>query len=348
MHRATPANSSFRSYSAGGARAILQKVGDALAADDGKQMQEIAASFMKGEARSKIEHSQQYGFTSVPFDPDAPKDGKPGMGPETFVQFLGGNRSFPVAGAVDDRRHRLKGGKPGDVSLFRGKEDGIQFTLTAAGALLSQFPDKKFRMQIVQKAAQAAGGGASTYAAGNSASGGQANAKEEMGQKSIAENESSQFFEVDNNGTTSANKTITDVAETSLTNAVRNGAIQQVAQSFNVGAPSANLRAGETPTPTSPTAFNIIGAAFASSPIPAGTRSTQLATTEFVGAAIAAASGSGGQIGPPGPAGPQGPPGNPLAGAPQPVTGSIASGEAFASLLTALAALGLIVDLTTP
>jgi phage gp45-like len=329
MHRATPVNSSFRSFTAGGARALLQKAaGAAGAVDDGKQVQELAASFMKGEARSKIEHAQQYGFTSVPFDPDDAKDGKPGTGPETFVSFIGGNRSFPSAGPVDDRRHRLKGLKPGDVALFRGKDDGIQLTLTALGTVLSHFPEKKFRMQIVQK--------------------GQAGAKEELGQKSILENASEQFFEVDNNGTMSANKTISEIAETALTAAVRNGAISQVAQSFNVGAPSANLRAGETPTPTEPTAFNILGAAFASSPIPAGTRSTQLATTEFVGAAIAAASGSGGQIGPPGPEGPQGPPGNPLAGAPQPVTGSIASGEAFASLLTALAALGLIVDLTTP
>ena len=313
MHRATPANSSFRGFTAGGARAVLQKVGQALAADDGKQMQEIAASFMKGEARSKIEHPQQYGFTAVPFDPDEAKDGKPGMGPETFIQFMGGNRSFPVAGPVDDRRHRLKGLKPGDVGLFRGKDDGIQLLLTAAGTVLSQFPDKKFRTQIVQKAS---------------------GAQEERGQKSILENISSQFFEITNDGTTNANKVINDIAETGLTSAVKNGAISQVASAFNVGAPGSTLRADGTPTPTEPTTFNIIGSAFASAPIPAGTSTSQLATTAFVTSAIADASGSGGQIGPPGPqgpAGPQGPPGDPLANAPQIVTGSIASGDALPS-----------------
>jgi phage gp45-like len=351
MHRATPAGSSFRAYSAGGARAMLQKFGEALPADDSKQMQEISASFMKGEVRSKIEHVQQYGFSSVPFDPDPEKDGKPGMGPETFIQFLGGNRSFPVAGPVDDRRHRLKGLKPGDVSLFRGKDDGIQLTLTALGMVISHVKGKKFRTQIVDKAGAAAGGVAKSFAEGDSASGGQAQASEEMGQKPIFDSPSEQYFEVDDNGTTSANKTITDVAETGLTAAVRNGEISQVASKFKVGAPDARLRAGETPTPVAPTAFDIIGTASASSPIPAGTRTTQLATTEFVGAAIDAASSGTPGIGPPGPQGPpgaQGPPGDPLANAPQLVTGSIASGAAFASLMGALVALGLIDDQTSP
>jgi hypothetical protein len=327
MHRATPANSSFRAYSAGGARALLKKV------SDGSLMQEVSASFMRGESREKIEHAQQYGMTSVPFDPDPEKDGKPGLGPEAFVQFIGGNRSFPAMGPVDDRRHRLKGLKPGDVALYRGAEDGIQMILSSAGVTFSHFADKKFRTQIVEKAAQAAGGAA-----------------KELGQKSIIENLSSQFFEVTNDGTNSVNKILTSVAESGLTAAVRNGAISQVAQAFKIGAPSANLRAGDTPTPDAPTSFDINGTASASSPIPAGTRSTQLATTAFVGAAIDAASSGTPGIGPPGPqgpVGPQGPPGDPLAGAPQLVTGSRSSGAALVSLLAALVTLGLIVDGTT-
>lgn len=323
MHRATPANSSFRAYSAGGARALISKF------DDLKGVQQVAASFMRGEARKGIEHVQQYGFTSVPFDPDPEKDGKPGLGPETIMNFIGGNRAFPSMGPIDDRRHRLKGLKPGDVGMFRGAKDGLQFLLREGGMFMSAQAGKKLHFQIASKADQSGG---------------------ELGQKPV-ENDSGQYFEVDENGTTSANKTITDVAETSLTNAVRNGAIQQVAQAFNVGAPSANLRAGDTPTPTEPTAFNILGAAFASSPIPAGTRSTQLATTAFVGAAIDAASGDGGQIGPPGPqgpVGPQGPPGAPITGTvPQIVTGSRGGNDALASLLTGLAAMGLILDQTT-
>ena len=214
---------------------------------------------MKGEGRSKIEHAQQYGMTSVPFDPDPEKDGKPGMGPETFIQFMGGNRSFPVAGAIDDRRHRLKGLKPGDVALFRGAKDGIQFILSEAGATLSHFADKKFRTQIVQK--------------------GEDGAKDEMGQKSILENISTQFFEMTNDGTTTANKVINAVAESGLTNAVKSGALSLVGQSFKVGAPGSRLRADGVPTPDAPTAFDIIGTASASSPIPAGTSTSQLATT---------------------------------------------------------------------
>jgi Bacteriophage Mu Gp45 spike protein len=206
MHRATPANSSFRAFSAGGARALLQKVGQALPVDDSKLMQEISASFMKGEARGKIEHSQQYGFTSLPFDPDEGKDGKPGLGPETFISFMGGNRSFPVAGAVDDRRHRLKGLEKGDVALFSGKDSGQQLHLNGIGTFLSSFPGKKIALQIVKKAAEGAGGGASTFAEGDS--GGQAGGDEQKptGQKPVYKNEAVGSFELNDDGIAATHK----------------------------------------------------------------------------------------------------------------------------------------------
>ena len=62
MHRATPANSSFRSYVAGGARATVNGV------DDQKLMQEHGSDFMSNESRSKIESPQNFGFTSVAMD----------------------------------------------------------------------------------------------------------------------------------------------------------------------------------------------------------------------------------------------------------------------------------------
>jgi len=206
MHRATPSNSSFRAYSAGGARALLSAV------DDSKLMQEIAGSFMKGESRGKIEAPHSYGFTAVPFDPDKGEDGKEGLGPETFISFMGGNRSFPVAGPIDDRRHRLKGLEKGDVALFRGKDDGQQFHMNGIGSFLSTYPGKKLRMQIVQKAQEAAQGGARAVAlaeAGGGGDGGQAGAEGQQkptGQRAVYRNESSAYFEVEDGGTSSVNK----------------------------------------------------------------------------------------------------------------------------------------------
>jgi hypothetical protein len=202
MHRATPANSSFRAYSAGGARALISAI------DDLKGMQEIGASMMKGEARKAIEHAQSYGFSSVPFDADKPgEDGKPGLGPETFMQFIGGNRSFPSAGPIDDRRHRLKGLSPGDVALFGGKDTGQQLHMNGVGTFMSAFAGagKKLRLQLQQKAASGGQGGASTFAEGD-AGGGQAGGKEEMGQKPVYKNESAAHFELTDDGTVSVNK----------------------------------------------------------------------------------------------------------------------------------------------
>jgi phage gp45-like len=202
MHRATPANSSFRAYSAGGARATVSGI------DDSKLMQEISGAFMKGESRGKIEHAQQYGFTAVPFDPDKGEDGKEGLGPETFISFMGGNRSFPVAGAIDDRRHRLKGLEKGDVALFRGKDDGQQFHMNGVGTFLSSYPGKKLRMQLVQKAQQAAGQAPGQQAEAGGGAGGQAGGGEQKatGQSSVYKQESSQYFEVTGDVTESMNK----------------------------------------------------------------------------------------------------------------------------------------------
>jgi phage gp45-like len=200
MHRATPANSSFRAYSAGGARALLSKF------DDLKGVQQVAASFMKGEARKGIEHVQQYGFSSVPFDPDEGKDGKPGLGPEAMVNFIGGNRAFPSMGPIDDRRHRMKGLVPGDVALFGGKDTGQQFHMNGIGTFMSAFAGagKKLRLQLQQKGDDKKDG-ASTFAEGaNAAAGGEQ--KTEMGQKPVYKNESAAHFELTDDGTTSINK----------------------------------------------------------------------------------------------------------------------------------------------
>ena len=103
MHRATPRNTSFRSFSAGGARALVDKV------SDDPMMQEMAGSFMKGESRDKVEAPQNYGFSSVVLPAKKGKDGQIEECAEAFMSFIGGNRSFPVCSMMDDRRHRPMG-----------------------------------------------------------------------------------------------------------------------------------------------------------------------------------------------------------------------------------------------
>jgi phage gp45-like len=120
MHRATPVNTSFRSYSSGGARSVVDKV------DDSTLMQEMAGNFMKGETRDKVESPQNYGFSSVVQAAKKGADGQIAESAEAFIQFVGGNRSFPVCGIMDDRRFRPMGLKPGENSQY---DDLGQMTL---------------------------------------------------------------------------------------------------------------------------------------------------------------------------------------------------------------------------
>jgi hypothetical protein len=201
VHRATPVNAVFRAYSAGGARAAIGAINDLAG------IQEVAGKFLKGEARKGIEHASQYGFTSVPFDADEGKDGKPGVGPESFVSFIGGNRSFPSMGPIDDKRHRMKGLEKGDVAVFGGKDTGQQFHMNGIGTFLSAFAGagKKLRFQLQKKAGGNAQGGASTFAEGDTG-GGQAGGQAEMGQRPNYKNESAAYLEVTDDGTTNVNK----------------------------------------------------------------------------------------------------------------------------------------------
>ena len=126
MHRATPSMSSFRAYSAGGARSVVDKV------DDGRLMQEMSGNFMKGETRSKVECPQNYGFTSCVLPAKKGKDGQIEDSAEAFISFMGGNRSFPVAAIMDDRRHRPMGLKPGENAQY---DDIGQMTLMRRNGL---------------------------------------------------------------------------------------------------------------------------------------------------------------------------------------------------------------------
>lgn len=113
-----------RAYAAGGSRTIIDEV------DDKSLMQTSKGNFMKGEARKDVEAPQNYGFTSVVMPADKGKDGQIEGSAEGFVSFMGGNRSFPVVGVMDDRRHRLKELEKGDSAMFRTKDDRQQFHMT--------------------------------------------------------------------------------------------------------------------------------------------------------------------------------------------------------------------------
>lgn len=126
MHRMTPRNAAYVGYTGGGARATVDNV------DDGSMMQEMKGNFMKGEQRQKIEAPQNYGFTSVVLPAKKGKDGQIEESAEAFMSFMGGNRSFPVAGVMDDRRHRPMGLKPGENAQY---DDLGQMTLMRRNGL---------------------------------------------------------------------------------------------------------------------------------------------------------------------------------------------------------------------
>jgi hypothetical protein len=185
MHRATPLNVAFRSYTAGGARGVIGAV------DDTKLMQEVTGHFLKGEKRSNIEAPQNYGFTSVNMPPDMDGIGNITGSAEHFTSFIGGSRSFPVASVIDDRRHRLKGLDKGDVAMFRTKQDQLQFHLASSGGFWTGPDNKKLRMQLV--AADSSLRDATTPA-------------KPTGQQAQYQKDSSQYFELNSTMTQIINK----------------------------------------------------------------------------------------------------------------------------------------------
>ena len=179
MHRTTPLMSAFVGYVGGGARSLIDKI------DDSKLLQEMGGNFMKGETRKGVESPQNYGFTSVVMDAEKNGLGQIIGSAEGFISFMGSNRSHPVCGVMDDRRHRLKGLEKGDVAVFRTKDDRQQFHMTGDGGFWSAPGDKTARMQLVkQKQQQQSGGSAATMdAAAGSAGGGAGDSQKPTGQK---------------------------------------------------------------------------------------------------------------------------------------------------------------------
>jgi len=148
MHRATPLNTSFRAYTSGGARSAVHEV------DDDNKMQLSKSNGMKNETRENIESPQNYGFTSVIADADKGKNGSLKNSAEAVMNFIGGNRSFPMTTSMDDRRHRLwnlaKDAAKGAAAMFGQKEWGQQYLNTEDGQFITGNMKKKNRMQLVE------------------------------------------------------------------------------------------------------------------------------------------------------------------------------------------------------
>jgi hypothetical protein len=120
--------------------------------DDSQFMQEMAGSMMKNEARSAIEAAQNYGFTSVAKSAIMNKLGSMVAGAETFMSFMGGNRSFPAAGNMDDRRNRLMNLKEGDSGMFSTQGAKQQFHMAAEDGMFGTAPqDKTMRLAMIDE-----------------------------------------------------------------------------------------------------------------------------------------------------------------------------------------------------
>jgi phage gp45-like len=199
VHRATGRNTSFRSYTGGGARSTVDTI------DDTKLMQEMAGNLMKGESMKGVEAPQNYGFTSVCMPADKDALGKIIGGAEMAMHFIGGSRSFPIGGAMDDRRHRLMGLDPGDSAMFRTKNDFLQMLFSKDGGFMSAARDKLLRLALIDKDTQQEqqqGGQQSVEARDGSSGGGSGNGQggqqgqqKPTGQQSVKQdNQSSKRF----------------------------------------------------------------------------------------------------------------------------------------------------------
>lgn len=148
MQRATPLDSSFRAYVSGGARGCTHE------ADDTKLLQEVKVNFMKNETRDKVERPQNYGFTGY-FRKAEYKNGQIEKCAEHFSHFMGGNRSFPVCEAVDDRRYRLRNFLEGETAVYDDQQQKVHIQRDRIYAR-SQY---KVEMRVIKDQAKMEGHG---------------------------------------------------------------------------------------------------------------------------------------------------------------------------------------------
>jgi phage gp45-like len=121
------------------------------------------------------------------------------MGAESVIHYMGGNRSFPVAGPIDDRRHRLRDLDQGDTAMFRTKDDYQQFHMTQDGGFWSGPKDKTLRLALIDKQTQQdqqqQAGQQSNGGSGGGGSGQQSGKKQLTGQQSVKkDNQQAKIF----------------------------------------------------------------------------------------------------------------------------------------------------------
>jgi hypothetical protein len=102
--------------------------------NDNPMMQEMSFDGMFSEGRKIVERMQSFGMSSIPLPRDEDKGGGGGGGggggnmmgkaAEGIAVFLGGQRNHPVVLAVDDRRHRPMGMKPGESFQYDHQGQG--------------------------------------------------------------------------------------------------------------------------------------------------------------------------------------------------------------------------------
>jgi phage gp45-like len=83
-------------------------------ADDSKKMQTVRLRALHGEAIKDVEHWQPYGFNVVPVKPKQGENEQP----EIVMQYMGSNRSHPVATLIADRRYRPKNWQEGETGVY--------------------------------------------------------------------------------------------------------------------------------------------------------------------------------------------------------------------------------------
>jgi phage gp45-like len=155
---------------------------------------------MANEARSAIESPQNYGFTSVVRDAVKDAQGKIQQSAETFVSFMGGNRSFPVFGNMDDRRFRLKELEKGDTAMFDYLQH--QLHMNTDGIFVTGRTDKKLKLQLVDPPQQQQSGAqAQTTDASSSGGGSSSSSQSSMGQTKRYKNSTKQYVEVTKDNT---------------------------------------------------------------------------------------------------------------------------------------------------
>lgn len=98
--------------------------------DDSTAMQLVQISLMHNEAKSKVEHVQNYGFTSHPEN-----------GAEAVVVFINGNRDHGLVLAVDDTRYRITNLPEGGVAVY--DNDGNYIKLTKSTGIELSAPNQK-------------------------------------------------------------------------------------------------------------------------------------------------------------------------------------------------------------